>query len=330
MSAEKPDQQNIQDKQKIKDQQASLWRNGYGFALLLLVLLGFACIVIGTTAFPPASLGNVIFTNTGIAMAPAAIVAGLFRVFLFKEVRYELTHPVLDEVRDRLGPEVKEQVQQMLEGYREEITTLRALRDAGVIRPYRHRSVALGEFASAIDSETSEIMIIGSSLKGLLQKEDYKNISDKLKFKLSNGRVAVKFLLTHPVVADLRAGQESRRSSEIGQEIIDSLKILQTWGVRPEHVRLYQGTPTCFAIKTRTKMLLNPYPYIAVAYDSPCLIVTTSANNPNYFYDEFDRSHFGAWDTKVAVRIHNYDQTIQELGDKLGNYAQTVNELFNQ
>ena len=118
-----------------------------------------------------------------------------------------ISYPVINEVKERLGPEIRDQVRHMIQEYREEIATLRALRDAGVIRPYRRREMALKDFASAIDAETSEIMIVGSSLKGLLQKDEYKEIADKLRFKIDRGGVRVKFLLTHPVVADLRAGQ---------------------------------------------------------------------------------------------------------------------------
>jgi hypothetical protein len=75
-------------------------------------------------------------------------------------------------------------------------------------------------------------------------------------------------------------------------------------------------------------MLLNPYPYGEVAYDSPCLIVETSEDNPSYFYHEFDKSHFAAWDTKVAVHISDYNQTISQLQRDLGKYAETISEIF--
>jgi hypothetical protein len=317
----------------------SVWTGGYAFALLVLFLFGTALIVIGTLAFPNGSLGNVILVNTGVAMAPSAIVAQLFRVFLFQEIKYELTQPVLDEVRDRLGPEIQEQIEQMLREYREqneelftqyrgEIEILHSLEDAGVIKPYRSREAALADFASAIDAETREIMIVGSSLKGLLKKDKYKETADKLRFKMERSEVNVRFLLTHPVVADLRAGQEGRRSTEIGAEIIESLHTLQNWNVPAENVRLYRGTPTCFAIKTEEQMLLNPYPYGEVAFDSPCFIVKTSPDEPSYIYHEFDKSHFGAWDTKVAVRIYNYDEIISELQRNLEKYAQTISDMF--
>lgn len=311
-----------------KPAEASVWRTGYYFALLLLVLFGSSLIVIGAALFPQGTLPNVALIGIGMSMAPAAVVAALFRVFLFKEVQYQLTYPVINEIKERLGPEIRDQVKHMIEEYREEIATLRALRDAGVIRPYRRREMALKDFASAIDAETSEIMIVGSSLKGLLQKDEYKEIADKLRFKIDRGGVRVKFLLTHPVVADLRAGQEARRSGEIGAEIVESLLILKGWKVPTENVRLYKGTPTCFAIKTGRRMLLNPYPYGAVAYDSPCLIVETTEDHPSYFYDEFAKSHFGAWDTNVATRVFDYEETVRELQSKLATYADMVSKVL--
>jgi hypothetical protein len=311
-----------------KFNEEAMWRTGYYFALLLLTFLGSSLIVMGIALFPQGTIPREALVGVGMTMAPAAVVAALFRVFLFKEVQYQLTSPVIAEIKEGLETEIKKQVTAMLNEYREEISTLRSLHDAGVVRPCRHREMALKEFASAIDAETSEIMVVGSSLKGLLQKEGYKEIADKLKFKVSSTPVRVKFLLTHPVVADLRASQEARRFMEIGAEIIDSLLILQSWDVSPDDVRLYKGTPTCFGIKTGRRMLLNPYTYGAVSYDSPCLIVETTEDRQSYFYGEFDKSHFRAWDTDVATRISGYDQTVAELRDKLPMYADLVAKMF--
>jgi len=131
-------------------------------------------------------------------------------------------------------------------------------------------------------------------------------------------------------VADLRAGQEARRPTEIGSEIIETLRVLREWGVLERDVRLYKGTPTCFAIKTAKSMFLNPYPYGAVAYDSPCLIIETSDEHRSYFYDEFDRSHFGAWDSDSAALIESFDAAINQLEDNLPLYATNVTEVLNE
>jgi hypothetical protein len=108
------------------------------------------------------------------------------------------------------------------------------------------------------------------------------------------------------------------------------LQILKSWNVPACDVRLYKGTPTCFAIKTGTKMLLNPYPYGKVAYDSHCLIVETSDEHPSYFYGAFKASHFSAWDTNFAVQIYDYDATIKDLESKLNKYAETVSRMLEQ
>ncbi len=306
----------------------SVWLNGYVFALLLLLILGITLIAFGTSEFQQGSLLNVLFVGAGIAMGPAAIVAALFRAFLFREVQYQLTQPVIEEVKERLGPEIRHQMQDIVNEYREEIATLRSLKDAGVIRPHRKRSIALRKFATAIDSESSDLMIVGSSLKGLLQMDQYNEIAEKLRFKIAKGGVRVRFLLTHPVVADLRALQEARQFGEIGLEIVKSLRTLKEWNVPVDDVRLYKGTPTCFAIRTGRQMLLNPYPYGSVSYDSPCLIVETSEEHPSYFYEAFDNSHFGAWDTNVTDRIHSYDQAIDELEAHLKDYAKVVENML--
>lgn len=316
-------------KSNKREAEIGTWRNGYTFALIMLFAVGILLIYIGTS-LPDPSTWNALLIGTGTAMAPSAVVAQLFRVFLFKEVKYELTHPILDNLREHLGPEVRNEVVKVLDAYRSEIVTLRALKDAGLIKPHRHRDTAIRDFATAIDAETSEIMVIGSSLKGLLQREDYRDVAAKLRFKIERGGVRVKFLLTHPVVADLRAGQEARRSTEIGKEIVDSLRTLQEWNVPVEDVRLYKGTPTCFAIKTASRMLLNPYPYGAVAFDSPCLIVGTDDHHPGYFYDAFDKSHFGAWDTNVATKLSSYDQEILELEMKLSVYAAQIAQMLQK
>jgi hypothetical protein len=311
-----------------KSAETSIWRNGYNFALLLLFALGITFVVLGAIAFPQGTVPNVILVGTGIAMAPGSVIAALFRVFLFREVQHQLTQPVINEVKERLGPELREQVTRLIEEYRVEITTLEALKESGVLCPYRRREMALKDFASAIDAETSEIMVIGSSLKGLLQMDKYKEIKEKLKFKVTSGNVRVKFLLTHPVVADLRAGQEARQFTDIGKEIIASLRTLKDWKVPPEDVRLYKGTPTVFAIKTASKMFLNPYPYGAVAFDSPCIIVESRGDNPSYFYDAFDAFHFGAWDTNAVERILDYNATIGVLESNLNKYASTVSQML--
>ncbi len=239
-----------------------------------------------------------------------------------------------DDYRETIPPLIKDQVQTILQGYADEIALLKSVRYAGVTGIFKRREMAVKAFARALDEESRDIMIIGSSLKGLLQKEEYIEIAEKIKFKAKNRLTNVRFLLTHPIVADFRANQENRRPGEIGHEIITSLETLRNWGIECRNVRLYLGTPTCFAIKTTRQMLINPYPYISVSFDSPCLHVEYSSEGgserPGYFYDEFNSRHFGAWDTDMAVHIHNFDEAINYYYSKLDEYSQSVDNMISQ
>ena len=236
------------------------------------------------------------------------------------------------DMKDIIPPQIRDQISDTLRRYAEEIELLKSVRHAGIIGLYKRREVALKAFSRYIDEEPSEIMVVGSSLKGLLQKEEYKDISEKLRFK--QGLIKVKYLLTHPVVADFRASQENRRPTEIGLEIIKSLETLRDWNVNCANVRLYLGTPTCFAIKTTRQMLINPYPYISVSFDSPCILLEYSpesgAERPGYFFDEFNSRHFGAWDTDLAVHIQDYNQAITYFSEKLSEYSRQVAGLIEE
>jgi hypothetical protein len=238
---------------------------------------------------------------------------------------------------------------EIVESYRGEIAVLKALRGSGIISPYPNRASALREFLAAIDAESSEITIAGSSLLGLLQKEPYREVARRLEQKAKQN-TKVKVLLTHPKVADLRAEQEGRKQEAIGAEIVKSLSILRQWDVPPE-VRLYLGTPTIFAIKTERKMLLNFYAYKAFAYESPCLIVTRNADRDMpfahaYFYDDYDRAHFGAWDSSATEIVSDYEsaqrdgrldpsalkaqfeEKIKQLQDDLPQYSRRIVEML--
>ncbi len=268
------------------------------------------------------------------------------------------THPVAEKIEQQRSAESKDEIKQRyadlsvtiktvvrniqelsdrvpsketIDGYRNEIRTLKLLKDAGVEGVYRNREIAFRRFLSALDAEHDEIMVIGSSLLGLLQKSQYKEVSDKLKFKINSTKTIVKFLLTHPAVADLRAEQENRKFTHIGDEILKSLEILRDWGLSPENVKLYKGTPTIFAIKTRKKMLLNPYAYFATAFTSPCIIVEHDPeSNSSYFYSEYDNAHFGAWDTNSAEAIHDFNQTISNLRKNLPDYTRRVESILKE
>lgn len=245
------------------------------------------------------------------------------------DVRQHLVRP--EDLKDGLPAAYRDHVEQLLRRYSSELDLLRSVREAGITGVFKRRQAAIRAFSRALDEEAKEIVVIGSSLYGLLQKPDFKEIAEKLRFKQRAAGASVKFMLTHPIFADFRATQETRSASQIGGEVIKSLKILKEWDVSPASVRLYLGTPTCFAIKTTRAMLLNPYPYVSVSYESPCVLLETSENlsgTSGYFFEEFNDRHFRAWDTELAVPVQNYDLTINSLARQLPVYDDLVKSII--
>src|ERR1019366_5516301 len=108
------------------------------------------------------------------------------------------------ELREFIPTLVQDRTKEILEAYAGEIELLKAVRMAGVFDIHKRRQMAMRSFARAIDEEKTDIMVIGSSLKGLLQKDEYKEVAEKLRFKMGH-KVDVRFMLTHPIVADFRA-----------------------------------------------------------------------------------------------------------------------------
>lgn len=239
-----------------------------------------------------------------------------------------------EDLREALPREFKNRIGDILARYAEEIDLIKAVRFAGVSAIYRRREQAIKAFANAIDAEQREITVIGSSLKGLLLNEEYRDIAEKMRFKADKGLVKIRLLLTHPIMADFRARQEGRAFAEIGDEIIQSLSSLRDWNRAFCKVKLYLGAPTCFAIKTSQQMLINPYPYRAVSYESPCLVVESSlgggTERPGYFYDMFDSGHFGAWDTDLSVEVDDFDRVIATCRSMLKEYTKHAQDVLSQ
>ena len=244
------------------------------------------------------------------------------------DISNRIGHP--DFFKDAIPPHIRDQIDNLLKRYSYEIDILQEIRDAGIIGVYRRREKAFDSFIAAIDDEDKEIMVVGSSMKGLLQNDDFKEARQTLKFKINSAKVRVKFLLTHPAFADFRAKQERREPTEIGKEILSSLRILKEWEIKPSDVKLYMGTPTSFAMITSKKMLVNPYPYMFQAYNSPCFVLTCD-HGPHgcYIYDEFKAHHFGAWDTEMAVPVIDFDQEIERHESRLQSYYKNIGDLFS-
>ena len=244
----------------------------------------------------------------GVAVTAPAILSMTYRRFLLYNIKTELERParefkaqatatIATAVSD-LSKRYEQVLDEIAAAHRKQIQLLDSADRAGLIGLYDTRAEALVAFLPTLENSAGEIIVVGSSLKTLLFDHN-KEFNDARRV-LSLKKADVLFLLTHPCIADLRARQENRAFGDIGDEILHSLTfLLNTWQVPRERIKLYQGPPTCFGIKTSSAMLLNPYPYEQEAPDSPTFIVKSGG----YFYKSFSRSHFKAWDSDLALPV---------------------------
>lgn len=235
------------------------------------------------------------------------------------------------EIQDRCSQFVRSVVSEstaLIKDYREELPILHSFSQAGITALYKNRQLGVSHFSEAIRRAKKELSIVGSSMKGLILEKEYEDAANLILTKSKERDLQLRFLLTHPCVADLRARQEKRNRMEIGREVIATLKTLYTWRIPEKCVKLYMGTPTCFGIKADDVMLLNPYPYGGVSYNSPCLIVQRKVDASGFFFDAFDASHFGVWESQVAVAIESYQKTIEHLEESLPKYSKLIDALL--
>jgi hypothetical protein len=244
-----------------------------------------------------------------------------FRFFLVDDVKRDFIGPLTDKVRETLEGTTAP----ILERYRAEMTNLDELREGGVVRCYPNRDEALGDFLDRCTHIEGPLVVVGSTLRGVLPDADCRFAQE-----ITRRRDQVSFILMHPVVADLRAHQERRRQTEIGQEIIDRLRLLKKIGVRADHVYLRRGTPTCFGIMAPNLMLLNPYPYLSSAEHAPCLLVTGSRDKSAYVFEAFRVNHFDTEVTTSTERLSDLEEVAKRLENDLVAYKRVpalVDEL---
>ncbi|HEX7191583.1 MAG TPA: hypothetical protein VF381_08415 [Thermoanaerobaculia bacterium] len=281
-----------------------------------------------------------IFIAMGVATATPGVLSFLYRRYLLEDIKAELEEPAKDFkdqaltlLNGALGAalmthrerevELEKNVKRFLDQCESQINLLASARAANFSGFYQSRRHAIGAFLRFLDAEHDHIIILGSSLLGLVQESnsEYEEARKILRQRIEE-KVKIQFLLTHPIIADLRARQENRRFTEIGYEIIESLRTLVgEWGVQRDAIRLYKGTPTSFGIRTERAMLLNPYPYMKEAHASPCML----ALKGGYFYDHYDNSHFRAFGSAMA---HAVPEDLEALAKELPEYARRISQLL--
>ncbi|MBI4632276.1 MAG: hypothetical protein HY742_00060 [Deltaproteobacteria bacterium] len=265
-----------------------------------------AAFVIGTLLFfgPhvfPSEIWKPVAEGLGIALVAASVLGFAQRLFFYDDFR--------TEVEGLIGEALKNYLQSNL---------LPFIGD-GVERLYADRELAMRDFKKHVLLEKERVIIIGSSLKGLLDPTERdghkKDFADVLRQKVEQ-KVPVEFLLTHPALAFLREDAEGRKEKAIKNEIIETLKYLigppyqsqgkPSIGVPLTNIRLYHGTPTLFCIICSEWMLMNPYTYQANAYEGFALEI--SKKSEAGLYSKIERSHFRKpWENRETTTVLTKD-----------------------
>jgi len=209
----------------------------------------------------------------------------------------------------------------------ERFTLVESSLEVGLAKTYisRQQALEIHNFHEAIKKEKDSVFVVGSSLLGFLQDRHFEHVANTLRSNVDNG-MELKLMLTHPLFADFRAAQEGRDPGDIGGEIIKTLRLIAETLMSADSsvsVYLYRGTPTCFGILTKERLLLNPYPYGRQAYESPCF--EFDYQTPAYNF--YRAAHF---QTQFAGKIEKIDMSptsIDKLEKRTVAFSKKVQEF---
>lgn len=216
----------------------------HGKHMLLYILTGLFSLtffIIGwrlTVTSDP--FGNVLI-NLGLALGPVSFLGIIYEWFLFDEIRAGAKEAFSTEVTEYLAP-VLERMDIHTNKLIDNTDILTEIHKLGIVKAFRERNMAFDLILESMENEISEIFLVGTSLRGLLNEEVGDIRFQKLlkkKFDLLNCgelKVKIKILLTHPVFAYLRQDLEklySRKETfSIAQEIYNSVKDLKKLGLQ--------------------------------------------------------------------------------------------------
>ena len=307
--------------ESVEDMSGRAKRESRLFAgfVFLLFLVGVALIAIGTRVQP--GFWNQFLVGTGLACAPSAVIAVLFRFFLIDDVR-NVTAPMNAAIRRSVADAVPAELGDILDRYRREMDDSDSLRQSGMVRCYPNREEGVNDFLDlARDCQDVTVTVVGCSLQGLI-KDKGAPFADFVKQRARN----VRFLLTHPAVAELRAHQENRRKP-IGVDIVNTLRLLDELGVPVGNISLYIGTPTLFGIMTDSLMLINPYPYQSTAMNSPSILIRHQPDTESYLYSAFKVAHFSLFDSTMTVQLSDFESGVDTLERNLDQYRKLTDQV---
>jgi len=245
-------------------------------------------------AFLPAGLLMLLFhvyLTTTILSRTETILGGVARRMArgLRQAVVDTTEKSLVDTRGIVESHMK-RIEALINSVECAVPLLPKAQEMGLCMIHEDRNTALHSFREHIADERrgNDIYFVGSSLLGLL-KVAGGDFAALLREKREAG-CKLYFLLTHPGYSGPREIQEGRTPEQISREIWNAVDKIREIGVPAESIKFYRGSPTCFAIMTPQRMLLNPYPYEREAYSCFCIEVTSDARG-RAIYEQYRDAH---------------------------------------
>lgn len=200
---------------------------------------------------------------------------------------------------------------------------LQQAQNLGVDGLFQDRASALEHLVPFLKKmRMGQILINGSSLRGLEQKSELEFIQSLVKLG-GNPRITMKVIMTHPKIGPNREKQEGRPEGSIVNEILTGINwCVETLQIEPKNIKLSTASPSSFSIfllaGTEGRGIINPYPTMRQAFLSYTLVVRKVPSNKGAgeavsIFDTYLRANFNdPWDGRYITK-----ELIEELRDCL-------------
>lgn len=271
------------------------WDSRHVLLYVIVAAIFVACLGLSLVVQDPPGLKEVL-RDLAIAIGPVWMLGLIYQHFLFKEIRAASTEASAHALLVATKPLI-EGIQESARQVQTEVENMMHLRELGIERAFRERKDAMLLVKEWLRAEKNEIAIVGTSLRGLFWEEvGDPEVVAIIRSKTKDRKRTLKFkiVLTHPAFSDLRERLERQHRPEtfrISMEIRESVRRLLDMGLRHSEIHFVKATPTCFAIKTSSHMLINPYPLENQALASFCIVVGNHQGR-NEIYRSFAEHHF--------------------------------------
>lgn len=277
----------------------------YELLVIVIIILGLFFVVMSRITQSKELSG--IFSGIGVSLIPAGLLSFLLSRFADSITEMFLSETVEQVIRERMEKnlgDIEQTVSKGLNKIDEDMKRFSPLfissSKLGLQNIYLTRTEALKDFVVFLNQEIhkadigdiARVWIVSSSIKGFLQVAAENFDGRALIEKIANANCDLRIMMTDPEVVELRSNQEGRGQGEIRSEVIMNLAYLKRLGVTRESIKFYSGTPTVFAIATKERMLLNPYPYQTEAFRCFSVVVNHTLYPNEDIYHQYLRHHF--------------------------------------